>query len=284
MSSFFQNIGKLFNQLPVQWKENLKAVYFDLGEAYDRIAGKNQDMIPPRRMIFVGRSDFQAIGNHFLKIFIDKIDLKKNARILDIGCGIGRIAVPLTGYLDDSGSYEGFDIVRTGIRWCKMNITPKYPNFRFQHVDVFNETYNPQGKIQSKDLLFPYPKNEFDFIFLTSVFTHMLPKEIEQYISEINRVLKPGGDCLMTFFLINNNTKKAIETGESELNLSFAFPGFFSTHATEPEKAIGLEEEYVRNLCAENYLKITQTHYGSWSGNTKGLSYQDILILKKDPV
>ncbi len=28
---------------------------------------------------------------------------------LDIGCGVGRVALPLTDYLDDSGGYDGFN-------------------------------------------------------------------------------------------------------------------------------------------------------------------------------
>ena len=82
--------------------------------------------------------------------------LKPDERVLDAGCGIGRIAVPLTEYLDESGGYEGFDIAPEGIAWCRENITPRYPNFRFQVADIYNKSYNPEGSQKADEYEFPY--------------------------------------------------------------------------------------------------------------------------------
>ena len=61
-------------------------------------------MIPPKSMTaYVGRSDFIKIGKEFRSHFIDFARLEKNAKVLDVGCGIGRIAVPLTDYLNGRG-------------------------------------------------------------------------------------------------------------------------------------------------------------------------------------
>ena len=76
-------------------------------------------------MIFVGsRRNYRKTGEEFLRYFVELGDLTPKGRILDVGCGIGRMAVPLTKYLDQEGSYEGFDIVEKGIRWCKKNVSP----------------------------------------------------------------------------------------------------------------------------------------------------------------
>lgn len=80
------------------------------------------------------------------------------------------------------------------------NITPKYPNFNFQLADIYNKMYNPQGKYKASDYKFPYANETFDFVFLTSVFTHLLPQDMERYLSEIARVLKKNGRCFITFF------------------------------------------------------------------------------------
>ena len=45
-------------------------------------------------------------------------DPRPGERVLDVGCGIGRMARPLAGYLTGDGSYDGFDVNREGIRWC----------------------------------------------------------------------------------------------------------------------------------------------------------------------
>lgn len=44
-----------------------------------------------------------------------------------------------------------------------------------------------------------------------SLFTHMLPEGLERYMSEF--VLKNGGRAFMTFYLLNDESLRAIETG-----------------------------------------------------------------------
>ncbi len=104
-------------------------------------------MIPPRGMIFIGAGDFEQIGKDFRKHFIELGDLQPDDRVLDVGCGIGRMAIPLTSYLSKEGEYWGFDIVKKGIEWCQKRISPKYANFHFLHSDIYNKEYNPKGKI-----------------------------------------------------------------------------------------------------------------------------------------
>lgn len=80
--------------------------------------------------------------------------------MLDVGSGIGRMARPLTKFLT-SGSYVGIDIVPRGIEWCQRHITSRYPNFTFQHADVYNKEYNPTGgrgfpiSVRGRKLRFP---------------------------------------------------------------------------------------------------------------------------------
>jgi len=45
------------------------------------------------------------------------------------------MAIPLTGYLNRSGRYEGMDISKTCIDWCRENITPKHCSYGFQLME-----------------------------------------------------------------------------------------------------------------------------------------------------
>jgi len=87
--------------------------------------------------------------------------------------------IPLLNYLDSKGRYEGFDAERITIEWCNKRIASRHSNFRFQFVDVRTRHYNPKGRYKPSEFRFPYPDNTFDFFFLASVFTHMLPEDVE---------------------------------------------------------------------------------------------------------
>src|SRR3954470_20703716 len=63
---------------------------------------------PPPELRFVGDGDFRAIGAEFLGLFARLGGLRPGDAVIDIGCGIGRMALPLTQYLDPaSARYDG---------------------------------------------------------------------------------------------------------------------------------------------------------------------------------
>lgn len=264
-------------------KSVMQRTYYFVVDAIDLLLGRRDELTPPRRIRrFVGDGDFRKIGEEFLQYFIELGRLKPNERVLDVGCGIGRMAVPLTRYLDKRGSYEGFDIVADGINWCRKKITPKYPNFHFQLVDIHN-IYNPKGKRNASEYKFPYENESFDFIFLTSVFTHMLPQGMENYFSEIARILKKDGRCLITFFLLNTESLKLIDAKLSLLNFKYKFEGYRTIDKSAPESAISYDERFIRVLYKKYGLNIVgPIHYGLWCGRKKFLSYQDIVIAVKN--
>lgn len=283
--------------IPKPWRPKARELYYSLLKQLesagkrcyhffqDRInlwSGKRDRLTPPQWMIFVGGGDFKAIGNEFLRYFIDLGGLKPDEKVLDVGCGIGRMAVPLTGYLKDGGSYEGLDIAADGIRWCRKNITTRFPNFLFQLTDIFNKSYNPAGKYKAAEYRFPYQDETFDFIFLTSVFTHILRLDMENYVSEINRVLKKGGRCLITFFLLNEESSRLIELKQSSIDFRYCLDGCWVKDKDLPEDAVAYDEKYTRQLYKTNDLEISEPiHYGSWCGREKFLSYQDIITAVK---
>jgi SAM-dependent methyltransferase len=244
--------------------------------------GKRDRLTPPERMIFVGLGDFKAIGNEFFNYFTQKAQLQPTANILEVGCGIGRMAVPLMGYLKDGGSYDGFDIVKEGIRWCQKNISPRCPNFRFQLTDIYNSAYNPCGKYSASEYVFPYEPETFDFVFLTSVFTHMMQKDMEHYLKEITRVLRKGGKCFITYFLLNRESLDLVDSGAGRMNFKYALGENRIIDNEIPDSAIAFPEKNIRDLYAANRLEIIEpVYYGDWCGRKNFLSFQDIVIAVK---
>ncbi len=249
------------------------------------LARTQASLTPPSELLaLVGSltpADYHAVGAEFVRYFIELADLQPDATVLDIGCGSGRIAISLTAYLDASARYEGFDIVPSAINWCVDNITPHFANFRFQLADVHNRFYNPDGKARAADYVFPYADRTFDFIFLTSVFTHVLPDELERYIAEIARVLKPGGSCLATFFLENEESLACLSATADSLPLTVQQPGYRVISPDQPELAVCYPETGVLSTFQAHGLELQLKMQGSWCGRNTYLSFQDILMVRK---
>lgn len=268
--------------LPRPYYEKFKryAIY-GLSDAWDSVSGQRDELVPPKRMIFIGGAAYKEIGDEFFAHFKTHGKLKPTDTVLDVGCGIGRMARPLTGYLS-SGRYEGVDIDRNGIDWCVKNITKRFPNFKFQVADVFNKHYNPGGKSKASEYRFPFPDGTFDFVFLTSVFTHMFPEDVENYLREISRVMKNGGRCLITYFILNRESSDLIGAGRSQIDFKSVTPEFYVMDKDVPEDATCFTEEYIRKIYERFGVRIEEPiRYGSWCGREKSLSYQDIVIASK---
>lgn len=262
----------------------MKKVFFDRPSSLLFPTQQGKIALPPLelREHIGGDGAFIEIGNRFLHHFKKYGNLKRSDAVLDIGCGSGRMARALTNYLSKSARYEGFDVDKNCIQWCKENITFHYPNFHFQHVDVFNNFYNRNGTIRPDEFIFPYDSESFHFISLTSVFTHMLPPDMEHYFSEISRVLKDEGRCLMTYFLINPESEKYIQERKSNINFFEIRDGYFSTVTHVPERVIAQKEELIRRLHEKYNLHVIEPiHYGCWCGRVKAVDFQDMIIAKK---
>jgi len=247
-------------------------------DSVDTILGRRDPMIPPRRMIFIGSGDFRSLGDEFLGYFRDLCGLGEDESVLDVGCGIGRMAIPLTSYLSPRARYEGFDIVESGIRWCSERITPRYPNFRFQVADIYNKEYRPQGKCRGTEYVFPFADVSFDFVFVTSVFTHMLPNEVGNYLREMRRVLKPTGRCLITWFLLNQESEALIKAGKSSHDFRYRLEGARVTNPQVPEEAIAYPEVQVQKMYSKAGFTVDAIHSGAWPGREQYVSYQDMVV------
>ena len=233
------------------------------------------DLPPLHLRRYVGPLDsFESSGAEFMGYLRSLAGLLPSERVLDIGCGCGQMALHLKNYLDENGSYVGVDIHRPSINWCGQNIARRHKNFQFAHIDVRNLAYNPNAAQRAEAYVFPFADRSFDLILLKSVFTHMRPPEVSNYLSEVARLLKSDGRCLVTFFLLNDQ-QAALKN-----DLAFNFgEGECRVHEHSPESAVAYDEKFVMQLLEKYGLAVEKKNYGHWSGREDGLSYQDILIV-----
>ena len=190
--------------------------------------------------------------------------LRPEHRVLDIGSGVGNLAIGLEEYLH--GTYDGIEIHPEAVAWCQRAITSRLPRFRFHRADLISRAYNPRGAVSAAQYRFPFPDRSFDFVFLASVFTHMLPDAVENYVREISRVLAPGGVSVETFFLLNDETRPSVDADRGFMTFRIAHPsGVCRLHdAAVPEAAVAFEETFVRRTHESAQLTIRDVRRGQW--------------------
>jgi SAM-dependent methyltransferase len=245
----------------------------------DLLARTNgESLSPPRALAFVGGGDFERTGQEYLRYFTELGGLEPQHDVLDVGCGIGRMAIPLLSYLE-GGSYAGFDVGKEMIRWCQKRISTRREDFRFTWAPVYNRKYNPFGSISGAEYRFPYPDTSFDFAFATSLFTHLVLPDAAHYLGEIERVLRPGGRCLLTFFILTPESLAEVEAGRVSLDFRHPIEGGRTLDPREPEAATAFEVPALEEMFGDAGLEIERPiRYGRWANAPEGLAGQDILL------
>ena len=273
---------KLFYAMPPAWRFAARRLYYLPLDALEAATGQRNSLTPPRGLIYTGSGDFRRSGQQSVANFRELCGLQPQHSVLDIGSGIGRIALPLAQFLDKNSRYEGFDVVKKGVDWCQQHITPRHPSFHFQYIPLENDLYRSDGGSASQ-FRFPSPDASFDFAIANSVFTHMLPPAVDNYLGELRRVLRPGGVCYLTFFLFD----LSLWDEKTAWPAGFDFPhhhGHYRLMDDVVKSAnVAFEERHLRSMASRHGLKIRQIHYGYWRGLPKAgcRDFQDIVVLEK---
>jgi SAM-dependent methyltransferase len=214
--------------------------------------------------------------------------LTRTSRVLEIGCGLGRVAFALR-YVLEKGEYLGFEIVREKVEFLERVFTPAHLNFRFVWADVANTYYNPNGRHSPTTYRFPAEDASQDVVFAASVLTHMAPANAAHYMSEAARVLRPGGRCLLSVFLLDQYRKGATRPSV------FARPAFdFDHHDAEwgdefafvvpenPEQMTAFSRALLDRFADECGLAVEEVAPGMWSGaSERWVGSQDLLVLRR---
>lgn len=234
----------------------------------------------PDLSICFGGGDYAESARMLLDFFIRHAGVQPHERVLDVGCGAGRAAWGLAGHLSAQGSYHGFDTFPAGVEWCRENLAPRLPNFEFRTVDVFSGVYNPGAGTSAESFRFPYADADFDVVLLVSVFTHMLPADMAGYLSEIARVLKPGGRMFATYYLMNDAVRGLLAQGRSNPDFTTRYGRFWVADPASPEDAVAYEESLVLAMLEREGLALAKTVPGRWCGR-EGENGQDMLVAVK---
>jgi SAM-dependent methyltransferase len=254
-----------------------EAAYIDLRVF---LAGKADRDAPPLRLRFVGDGDFETVGDELADLVLEHGHVQPNASLLDIGCGVGRVAFSLARRLPPEVQYEGFDVVRGAIRWCRRRISRHYPNFRFQHVSVRSSEYALFG-VPAAEFQFPYPDERFDCAFAFSLFTHLTFSEMRRYLRESSRVLRPGGRLIATFFLLNEESTPRLPSLQGLYRFPVIDGPMRLADGANPAEAVAIDEGVLgAEIAAAGFRRHTVLR-GQWCGCTGAATFQDLVVCER---
>jgi SAM-dependent methyltransferase len=223
-------------------------------------AGLNLPPASLRRCTSEFRNDryYLDSARHEAVRLIKHCGLSPQDRVLDLGCGAGRLALGILDVVGAIRGYEGIDVDRYAIEWCRHWIEEDHPAFRFTRLDVHNDRYNPAGRIRlNARFRFDFPDRHFDVIYLYSVFTHMKPADTRVYLREMRRVLAPKGSVFLTAYL---------EPDVPDVSIN---PAGYRQASNKPLHRVRLSRDFFAGMLAENGLAIRHfEEHGEFDGQS----------------
>jgi SAM-dependent methyltransferase len=173
------------------------------------LPGREQNRWDLDEFFASGRKEIEALMEYVLRIAPDLA----RGRVLDFGCGVGRLTRPLAEHFEDA---VGVDIAPSMIERAR-EFARENSRCRF----VLNERDDLRG----------FPSSHFDLVYSTITLQHMEPRYSLRYIREFVRILRPGG--LVIFELTSRSVR---EPGPLRLAIGKAIGAILQTLPGAPPR------------------------------------------------
>ncbi len=140
-------------------KKNQKVDYSEIAEDYDRLRTPSQETL-----------------TEWVELIRDFAGIRKDSRLLDVGCGTGRFTMPLAGLT--AATTFGLD-----------------PSTEMLAKASDKDRHNSISWIRGKGEGLPFPDSSFNCVFMGFIIQHLTNRE--KAFKEAHRVLLPKGRLLI---------------------------------------------------------------------------------------
>jgi 2-polyprenyl-3-methyl-5-hydroxy-6-metoxy-1,4-benzoquinol methylase len=224
---------------------------------------------------------------------IKRANLSPASKILDYGCGWGRLAFAASCFLGSEGSYVGFDINEFAIaenRKCYA----AFKNFRFHYIGLdIRENYiylseNYESASQTKEMPSDRKADEvtlpaefhgyFDVINTHSVFTHMWKDAIVNVLKQQAQVINHTGVCVNTWLIVDQFARYILNCGLADRRLPYEVDGILTNSRENPLLCTVFKIEDVYEIYQRAGHRILDIEFGSWAGRKNDMTSQDVVV------
>lgn len=132
---------------------------------------------------YVQRQIAAGIHHRHLSIqrYLEKFDISRDAKVLEIGCGIGTQSQLLLEYLSQNGSVIGLDIGVKNIEYAQEKYQ-KYKNADFRAINLVDVDI---------------PESDFDLILCPDVLEHIPIESHDILFAKFHKLLKKDGKVVV---------------------------------------------------------------------------------------
>jgi SAM-dependent methyltransferase len=214
---------------------------------------------------------------------------KRPVRMLDVGCGAGRLYLAAKPYLTGDDRYLGIDVNPEFVARCRR----LYPaaNVEFRHTEASNGYYAAGVELGPKP--WPLADGAHNLVTALSVWTHLREEDWRFYLREVSRVLAPGGRAIISFFITDDLYRPEAKSSRTsdfypqpENKWIFDTSAYGSKHwtcpswASVPEVAIAVDKQTFDAEVAAAGLTVDRYLPGQWK-DQPGFFFQDVVVFAK---
>jgi SAM-dependent methyltransferase len=133
---------------------------------------------------------------------INQLKVNGETEILEIGCSSGRSLIGLIQKGGKARRYVGFDSLMSNVDWCRKYISRKHQWCEFRYIDLRHQLFNKTGTVTvDQNFRMDVPDGSFDLIYVSSVLPNWDDHDLQIFVRDYYRILRPGGKVFVTNFI-----------------------------------------------------------------------------------